>query len=114
MTRQLIESELQREGLRLRSAIEVEGREAVFETVAGGLGIGIVSTAEFGNSRNLHALPILDCRERMTETIVCLREQSSRRIIETFLELVRSRPDAPTDVGKNNAVSLGEGYFNPE
>ncbi|AQZ32295.1 MULTISPECIES: LysR substrate-binding domain-containing protein [Pseudomonadaceae] len=90
MTRQLIELELQREGLRLRSAIEVEGREAVFETVAGGLGIGIVSAAEFGSSRSLHALPILDCRQRMTETMVCLREQSSRRIIETFLELVRS------------------------
>jgi aminoethylphosphonate catabolism LysR family transcriptional regulator len=94
MTRQLIEEELQREGLRLRSAIEVEGREAVFETVAGGLGVGIVSAAEFGSSRSLCALPILDCRQRMTETLVCLREQGSRRIIETFLELVRSNPSA--------------------
>lgn len=94
MTRQLIEEELQREGLRLRSAIEVEGREAVFETVAGGLGVGIVSAAEFGSSRSLRALPILDCQQRMTETLVCLREQGSRRIIETFLELVRSNSGA--------------------
>lgn len=90
MTRQCIEDEMQRVGARLRPAIEVEGREAVFEMVAAGLGVGIVSAAEFGSSRSLHVLPIDDCQRFMTETLVCLRTQGARRIIETFLEVVRS------------------------
>lgn len=90
MTRQTIEEEMQRIGARVSRAIEVEGREAVFEMVAGGLGVGIVSAAEFGGSRNMRALPIEDCQRHMTETLVCLRTQSARRIIATFLEVVRS------------------------
>lgn len=89
MTRQYITDEMRSAGYTLRTAIEVEGREAVFETVAAGLGVGIVSSAEFGASRNMHVLPIVDSQQYMTETLVCLKEQGSRRIIETFLNIVR-------------------------
>ena len=89
-TRQTIEDEMLRVGARLRPAIEVEGREAVFEMVAGGLGVGIVSAAEFGSGRNMRVLPIEDCQLYMTETLVCLRSQGARRVIETFLDVVRS------------------------
>jgi len=37
----------------------------------------------------VHALPIVDCERSMSETLVCLREQSSRRIVSTFLDVVR-------------------------
>ncbi|MFC6336656.1 LysR family transcriptional regulator [Pseudomonas sp. CCM 7891] len=90
MTRQTIEEEMKRVGARVCPAIEVEGREAVFDTVAGGLGVGIVSAAEFGGNRSVRSLPIVDCQRYMTETLVCLRTQGTRRIIETFLEMVRS------------------------
>ncbi|MGE6791356.1 LysR substrate-binding domain-containing protein [Pseudomonas guineae] len=90
MTRQSIEDEMLRVGARLRPAIEVEGREAVFEMVAAGLGVGIVSAAEFGSSRSMRVLPIDDCQRYMTETLVCLRTQGARRIIETFMDMVRS------------------------
>lgn len=89
-TRQTLENEMLRIGARLRPAIEVEGREAVFEMVSAGLGIGIVSAAEFGSSRNMRVLPIEDCEQHMTESLVCLRSQSKRRIIATFLNMVRS------------------------
>ncbi|SNS56935.1 LysR substrate-binding domain-containing protein [Pseudomonas segetis] len=89
MTRQYIADEMRSAGHTLRTAIEVEGREAVFETVAAGLGVGIVSAAELGSSRSLHVLPIVDSQQYMTETLVCLKEQGSRRIIETFLNIVR-------------------------
>ncbi|WP_044872326.1 LysR substrate-binding domain-containing protein [Pseudomonas sp. LFM046] len=91
MTRQILEDEMQRAGLPIRPAIEVEGREATFEMVAAGLGVGFVSAAEVGASANVHVLPIRDCQQRMTETLVCLREQGARRIIEAFLETVRGR-----------------------
>lgn len=89
VTRQILEEEMRRAGLDIRQAIEVEGREAANEMVAAGIGIGVVSAAEFGSDPRVRALPISGCQGRMCETLVCLREQASRRIIETFMALVR-------------------------
>jgi len=89
MTRQMIEQELSRIGLTVHPAIEVEGREAVRELVLAGLGAGVVSSAEFSGSEQLHALPILDCSLHMSETLACLHEQKQRRLIETFLQVVQ-------------------------
>ncbi|MNZ62198.1 HTH-type transcriptional activator CmpR [compost metagenome] len=89
VTRQTLEEEMHRAGLRIRPAIEVEGREAAREAVVAGIGVGVVSAAEFGSDSRVHALPIIDCQRRMSETLVCLREQSSRRIVSTFLDVVR-------------------------
>lgn len=88
MTRQMLEDEMRRLDLDTHTAIEVEGREAVFEMVVAGLGVGIVSAAELGSSRGVHVLPILDFEPRMTETLVCLKEQGARRVIGAFLEVV--------------------------
>ncbi|MBF3273797.1 LysR family transcriptional regulator, partial [Pseudomonas aeruginosa] len=52
--------------------------------------------AEFGADTRVHALPIVDCQRRLTETLVCLREQRSRRIVETFLDLVGEDLPAPS------------------
>ena len=88
VTRQIVEEEMHRAGLRIRPAIQVEGREAAREAVVAGIGVGVVSAAEFGADSRICALPIVDCQQRMTETLVCLREQRSRRIVATFLDLV--------------------------
>jgi aminoethylphosphonate catabolism LysR family transcriptional regulator len=89
VTRQTLEEEMARAGFRIRPAIEVEGREAAREAVVVGIGVGVVSAAEFGADSRVCALPITDCTRRLTETLVCLREQSSRRVVATFLEMVR-------------------------
>lgn len=89
VTRQTLEEEMQRAGLRIRPAIQVEGREAAREAVVVGIGVGVVSAAEFGADARVCALPIVDCQRRLTETLVCLREQSSRRLVATFLQMVR-------------------------
>lgn len=78
-------------GLRIRKAIEVEGREAAREAVAIGMGVGVVSATELGFDSRLRGLPIVDSQRRFTETLVCLRAQSSRRILTTFFEMVRER-----------------------
>ncbi|MCY1382857.1 aminoethylphosphonate catabolism associated LysR family transcriptional regulator [compost metagenome] len=78
-----------RAGFSIRKAIEVEGREAALEAVAFGIGVGVISAAELGFDSRLRALPITDCQRHFTETLVCLRAQSSRRILMTFLDLVR-------------------------
>lgn len=96
VTRQTLEEEMSRAGLRIRPAIQVEGREASREAVVAGIGVGVVSAAEFGADTRVHALPIVDCQRRLTETLVCLREQRSRRIVETFLDLVGEDLSAPS------------------
>lgn len=88
VTRQIMEEEMKRLGFKIRPAIQVEGREAAREAVVVGIGVGVVSAAEFGADSRVVALPILDCTRRMTETLVCLPDQSSRRVVATFLELV--------------------------
>ncbi|MNR63150.1 hypothetical protein D3C85_1853650 [compost metagenome] len=67
----------------------MEGREAAREAVAIGMGVGVVSAAEFGSDSRLRGLPISDCQRCFTETLVCLRAQSSRRILTTFFDIVR-------------------------
>lgn len=89
VTRQTLEEEMHQAGFRIRPAIQVEGREAAREAVVVGIGVGVVSAAEFGADSRVCALPITDCKRRLTETLVCLREQSSRRVVATFLEMVR-------------------------
>jgi len=91
MTRQMIEQELAQAGLVAHPAIAVEGREAVREVVLAGLGVGIVSSAEFAASDGLHALPITDSRLLMTETLACLHEQRQRKLIERFLQIIEKQ-----------------------
>ena len=75
-------------GFRIRKAIEVAGREGAMGAVAFGIGVGVISAAERGFDSRLRALPITDCQRHFTEALACLRGQSSRRFLTTFLELV--------------------------
>lgn len=93
VTRQTLEEEMQRAGLRIRPAIQVEGREAAREAVVVGIGVGVVSAAEFGADARVCALPIVDCQRRMKETLVCLNEQRERRLVATFLQIVEQSLD---------------------
>jgi aminoethylphosphonate catabolism LysR family transcriptional regulator len=88
-TRALIEAEMRAAGLALHHIIEAQGREAANEIVAAGIGVGIVSQAEIGRDNRIHTISISDCQARMHESLVCLREQAARRIIQTFMDLVR-------------------------
>ncbi|GAA5232593.1 LysR family transcriptional regulator [Verticiella sediminum] len=95
-TRRILEEEMRRAGLAFHQMIEVDGREAAYEVVAAGIGVGIVSKAEFGSDARIRAIPIRDCSQRMQEYMVTLREQASRRIIQTFVEMVSTSPHRPS------------------
>ena len=92
VTRQTLEEEMRRAGLRVRAAIQVEGREAAREAVVVGIGVGVVSAAEFGADARVCAVPIVDCQRRLKETLVCLNEQRSRRLVATFMEMFEEVP----------------------
>ena len=63
--------------------------EAAREAVVVGIGVGVVSAAEFGADARVCALPIVDCQRHLTETLVCLSEQRTRRVVATFLDIMR-------------------------
>jgi aminoethylphosphonate catabolism LysR family transcriptional regulator len=68
-------------------AMQIESREAVREAVAAGLGVGVVSAAEFGHDARLRALPITDAVLENTEYLVCLRERRKLRLVRAVLEV---------------------------
>lgn len=98
-TRQLFELAVAKGKVRPRVVMEIESREAVREAVAAGLGIGIVSEAEFGHDDRLVAVPVTDAELGTREYVVCLKERRRLRIVSAFLDqayrrLERLKPEA--------------------
>lgn len=53
-----------------------------------------IETGNTGADARVCALPIIDCQRRLKETLVCLNEQRSRRLVATFMEMFEE--DLPT------------------
>jgi aminoethylphosphonate catabolism LysR family transcriptional regulator len=87
-TRRLFENAMAARGLALGEVLEVNSREAVRETVAAGLGIGVVSESEFGSDRRLVPLHIAADELAMTEYVACLAERRDLSLVRAFLEIL--------------------------
>lgn len=87
-TRRLFENAMAAKGLALGEVLEVNSREAVRETVAAGLGIGVVSESEFGSDRRLVPLRIAAEELAMTEYVACLSERHDLSLVRAFLEIL--------------------------
>ncbi|MDH3316066.1 MAG: LysR substrate-binding domain-containing protein [Gammaproteobacteria bacterium] len=87
LTRKIFESALNASGIRPKSVMQIESREAVREAVAAGLGVGVVSESEFDSDRRLKTLPFSDVRLEITEYVVCLEDRRRLRIVQAFLEV---------------------------
>ncbi|MDA9930179.1 LysR substrate-binding domain-containing protein [Alphaproteobacteria bacterium] len=73
----------------LRPVIEVEGREAMRELVASGLGIGFVCEAEIGADDRLARISIgVDSSMAMTETLVHMSVRQDVPMIRAFIKAV--------------------------
>ncbi|MEE9595495.1 MAG: LysR substrate-binding domain-containing protein [Acidiferrobacterales bacterium] len=88
VTRQIFQAALAKANVRPQAVMQIESREAVREAVAAGLGIGVVSEAEFDRDKRLSALRVRDVRLEITEHVVCLQERRRLRIVRAFLESV--------------------------
>lgn len=84
-TRQGLEDEALRAGVVLNPEVEVDGREAMLEIVASGVGIGFVSRAEFGNDPRLVKIELSDLKLSMFESLVFLRQREEQRMIRSFM-----------------------------
>lgn len=88
-TRKKVEDAAEAQGVALNFSIEAEGREAMREILAMGLGVGFVSEAEFGHDPRLVALPIDGAPMAMDEVMICLKERAEAKTIRAFLETAR-------------------------
>ena len=83
-TRRKLEEGATIAGVKLQGIIEAEGREAVREIVAAGIGIGVVSQAEFGHDPRLIQIPIEGPPMLMEEAMICLTERSQSKIVRAL------------------------------
>jgi LysR family transcriptional regulator, low CO2-responsive transcriptional regulator len=95
MTRRLFEQAIAKAKVTPRVVMEIESREAVSEAVAAGLGIGVVSEAEFGHDERLAAVQVTDVAMLTREYVVCLKERRPLRIVSAFLEQAQGRLKSP-------------------
>ena len=93
-TRRLFETAMAARGLALGEVLEVNSREAVRETVAAGLGIGVVSESEFGSDRRLVPLSIEAEELAMTEYVACLAERRDLSLVRAFLDILERQVPA--------------------
>ncbi len=89
-TRKIFEAAMRRAGVSPKSVMQIESREAVREAVAAGLGVGVVSEAEFDPDPRLKTLPFQDAGLEITEYVVCLEDRRRLRIVQAFLEVAEA------------------------
>jgi LysR family transcriptional regulator, low CO2-responsive transcriptional regulator len=89
-TRAAFEQAVARSGIHIRPVMEINSREAVREAIIRGLGIGVVSEAEFVPHQHLRALAISDARMFIHAYVTCLAERQNRPLIAAFLKMAKS------------------------
>ncbi len=92
-TRAVFEKALAKHGVQPKDVFEIESREAVSEAVASGLGVGVVSEAEFGHDNRLHKLHVADVKLKVTECVAFRVDRKGDRMVSAFLELVGESVD---------------------
>jgi aminoethylphosphonate catabolism LysR family transcriptional regulator len=111
-TRKVFEEILAAANVKIRPALEIESREAVRESVAVGIGIGIALDSETHFDGRLHTLDIADAPVHLQLDAVCLSERREAPLIKAFLDIVRASHTAKTEsnsapAAKGRAVSAG-------
>ncbi|WP_350333200.1 LysR substrate-binding domain-containing protein [Coralliovum pocilloporae] len=100
-TRKLYMDAAEQAGLEPHIAIEAEGREAVREIVATGVGYGVVSLPELGPDPRLKALSIADTDITMEQSMVCPAPRIRRRLVRAFFDVAEEamKADGMKDTG---------------
>jgi len=87
-TRKKFEEVAKIAGFEYTHYIIAEGREAVREIVASGLGVGLVSIAEFSEDPRLVRVAIEgDQNMIIEESLICLKERRGSKLVNSFWEI---------------------------
>lgn len=95
-TRRVFEDALSKASVQVRRVLEIESREAVRESVAAGIGIGIALDEETHPDHRLHTLTVSNASMVLELEVACLAERRKAPGIKAFLEVVRDTLSAPT------------------
>ncbi|QDH24852.1 LysR family transcriptional regulator [Neokomagataea tanensis] len=87
VTQRLLETELQQHQILCEPALVVDGREAMVEAVAAGLGVGVIAASEYGGRRGVRAIPVSDCHAKMTVSLVSLKQQANTRLVSEIFKI---------------------------
>jgi DNA-binding transcriptional LysR family regulator len=99
VTQQLLEIELVRESLQVEPVMYVDGREALEEAVAQGMGVGVIARAEFNESRRIRMIPLQDCQVRMIESLTRLAERPGSNLLDALFAVELTKPAPATPAG---------------
>lgn len=105
VTQQLLDETLSLHALAVQSVMQVEGREALEQAVAGGLGLGIIARAEFSGSRRLRTVPLGGCAAQMVESLVCLAERPPSPLLDALFDASLDR-----SLDRSFGASLGASF----
>lgn len=87
-TRRIFEDALEKFGVQIRRVLEIESREAVRESVAAGMGIGIALAGETHPDRRLRTLEISDAPMALELEVTCLAERKQAPLIKACFDLL--------------------------
>jgi len=87
-TRQAFENALAKAQVKPNTVMEIGSRESVWESVAEGHGMGIVSEVAVLPDSRVKALRIVDTKIYTYAHVVCLRERRDARLVKAFLKVI--------------------------
>lgn len=87
-TRRAFEQAARDAGVRPQVVMEIGSRESIREAVAKGIGMGVVSEAEFIPDPRIHALPVVDAEIYTYAHVVYLEERRDARLVRAFLAVL--------------------------
>lgn len=95
-TRRAFDQAMREAGVAPRVVMEIGSRESIREAVAKGIGLGVVSEAEFIPDPRLRALQVNDAEIHTAAHVVYLEERQNARLVRAFLAVLSGLlPDAP-------------------
>ncbi len=75
-------------GVRANVVMEIGSRESIREAVAKGIGLGVVSEAEFIPDPRIRSLAVTDAEIYTYAHVVHLRERQNARLVRAFLDVL--------------------------
>jgi len=95
-TRRAFDQAMREADVRPRVVMEIGSRESIREAVAKGIGLGVVSEAEFIPDPRIRPVPVADAEIYTYAHVVYLKERQNARLVRAFLEVLSGLlPDAP-------------------
>ncbi len=87
-TRRAFDQAMRQADVRPKIVMEIGSRESIREAVAKGIGMGVVSEAEFIPDPRIRSLPITDAEIYTYAHVVHLKERQNARLVRAFLQVL--------------------------